>query len=107
MNGQLCRWPEGAVSEHTWRNCRVFTRRYLATSRPRGLRKLWLATVDQVNQRGLEWEKDCCYEKPATKRNVPITNVKEEDCHVYDKNHQGTPTLGYSTVGDIHWGLIE
>ena len=30
MNGQLCCWPEGAVSEHMWRNCRVRTRGYLA-----------------------------------------------------------------------------
>jgi hypothetical protein len=31
MNGQLCRWPEGAVSERAWRNCRVHTRGYLVT----------------------------------------------------------------------------
>jgi hypothetical protein len=30
MSGQLCRWPKGAVSEHAWRNCHVYTRRYLA-----------------------------------------------------------------------------
>jgi hypothetical protein len=32
MNGQLCRWREGAVSERAWRNCRVHTRGYLVKS---------------------------------------------------------------------------
>ena len=31
MNGQLCRWPEGAVSERARQNCRVHTRGYLVS----------------------------------------------------------------------------
>jgi hypothetical protein len=31
MNRQLCRWPEGAVFERAWRNCRVHTRGYLVS----------------------------------------------------------------------------
>jgi hypothetical protein len=36
MNGQLCRWPEGAVSEQAWQNCRVHTRGYLVNTAGKG-----------------------------------------------------------------------